>query len=356
MPIILQHCFGTPGSGGPATALERMLKSSGRSYPVLWQDRPAGGVSLSLLRDFVRRIREVDPDLIHIRGLGNEGFHAAVAARRAGVRKVLVSIHGTQRDLVAPASRLRSAVVARILEPVTLRLADHIVTVCDFAAERDFLRPHRRKLLAPVPNGVPLPTVDPETRQRIRSELGIDPERMTLISVSRLSVEKGVGDLAQALAALSPSARPLDVIILGDGPDRPDLKEKFSRQSGITAHFTGFRKNVGDYLQAADLFVFPSWHENLSNALLEAMSFSLPVLATAVGGNVEVLRKGGGVLVPAQNPEAMMAALLPLLASAERRAALGAEARRVIEAHYSIDRMINGWEQTYDAILAGKPA
>jgi hypothetical protein len=123
---IMQHCFGTVGSGGPIIAFERLLANSHIEYSQIRQTEPARGINLALIRRFVREIKDAKPDLIHIRGLGNEGFHAVVAARLARVPRVLVSIHGTHRDLTQHGSLIRHWIVIYILENLTLLFAHRI--------------------------------------------------------------------------------------------------------------------------------------------------------------------------------------------------------------------------------------
>lgn len=353
MVDVLQHCFGRPNAGGPATALGRLLGASQRQYPTVWQHRAAGGISPSLLRELAGEIRRHRPRLIHVRGLGNEGFHAALAARIAGVPKILVSVHGTHRDLVAPPSPLRTAVVSRVLEPATLYMADAIVTVCESAARRSFLDPHRSKLLPPVGNGVVLPELSPVIREDVRAGLGIASDRLVGITVGRLTREKGIGDLAEALRGLEKTGVEMDVLVVGGGPDEAELRSAFADLRLVRVHFLGQRDDVERLLQASDVFLFPTWSENLSNALLEAMAHRLAVVATDVGGNTEVLAKGGGVLVPAHAPAAFADALGALIADRPRLRRLAEAARQTIERHYTIDCMVRGWEQTYDRLLKG---
>jgi len=123
-PIVVQHSFGDPNSGGPITALGRILDSSLASkyeFVRMHQPSTAKPVDVRLLRQWVSFLRRVQPDLVHVRGLGNEGFRAALAARLAGCPRILVSIHGTVRDLNVPTSPRRTALV-RLVEPATLRL------------------------------------------------------------------------------------------------------------------------------------------------------------------------------------------------------------------------------------------
>jgi glycosyltransferase involved in cell wall biosynthesis len=109
---------------------------------------------------------------------------------------------------------------------------------------------------------------------------------------------------------------------------------------------------VANLLAAADIFVFPSFHENMSNALLEGMAAGLPVVASAVGGNVEVLERGGGILVPKHDARAFREALVRLVEDGELRISVGREARRNVGSNYSLDSMVDGWDRVYRRVLA----
>lgn len=349
-PLVVQHCFGAPHAGGPATALTRLQSTREMPYPEIWQREAAGGLSLPLIRRFVGELRRLNPHLLHVRGLGNEGFHAALAGRIAGVPRILVSVHGTQRDLVGD-NGLRRSVVVNFLEPATLRMADAVVTMCNSASRRDFLAPYRHKLLSPVPNGVALPLPGHVAALDIRRQLGIAPDRLVATIVSRLTEQKGYGDLAAALRRIERNGDAgIDLIIVGGGDDDGAIAEQFAGLARSRVHFVGQQRDVGPYLAVADMFLFPSWHENLSNALLEAMSHGLPVIATAVGGNVEVLNHGGGLLVPPHDPAALAEAIGLMSGNEDLRVKTGTSARRTIVQHYSLDRMARSWAAHYRTI------
>lgn len=354
MSEIVQHCFGAPNAGGPATALARFLEASDQTYPVVWQHAAAGGLSLPLLWRMTREIRRHRPRLVHVRGLGNEGFHAALAARLAGVPQVLVSVHGTQRDLVVGRKSLRRCVVVKLLEPATLSLASAVATVCHTASARPFLAPYRAKLVSPVPNGVTIPTLPDVRRRAVRQSLGIKDDRLVAIAVSRLTVEKGYGDLAAALSDLESRGHIFDLIVVGGGEEATAIQTLFEGLRSIRVHFVGQQQDVGPFLAAADLYVSPSWNENLSNALLEGMSYGIPAVTTAVGGHGEVMARGGGVLVAPHDPVGLAAAIHALLTDPERRYCLGQEARKIIDLHYSLSAMVAGWENTYRRLLDQK--
>lgn len=350
----MQHCFGSLGGGGPVGALERLQQYSDAKYPEIRQLAPAGGVNVALLRNFVGKIRACNPSILHVRGLGAEGFHGAFAGRLAGVPNILVSIHGTQRDLRNPGNAFRRWIVVNALERLTLSFATHIATVHGAALDRDFLKPYRHKLVGAVPNGVVVPPAeDDETRRALRERLSIAPDTVVGVCVSRLTPDKGYPVLADALERMGSRLDGCEFIVVGGGDETGEIRERFSRIPGIATHFTGQQSDVLPYLRASDFFVQASLHENLSNALLEAMAAGLPAVATAVGGTPEVLAKGGGMLVPPDDAEALGEAIGRMRASAELRASHAAQARRNIEANYSVQRMAEGWNAVYERILGG---
>lgn len=356
-PIIVQHSFGDPGSGGPIGALGRLLTSPlADDYTLvsMHQDRATGGFNLSLIREWVANLKQVRPDIVHVRGLGNEGFHAALAAWLAGCRNIVVSIHGTVRDLTVAPHQIRRRVLVSALEPLTLRMATDIVPVCEAMESRSFLDPVREKVRGVIHNGVAVPDeISEAARNSLRTDLGLGPRQVALISVGRLSVEKGHLDLARALSLCDDDVLERVVLVLaGDGPDSETILAAYSAVPKLQVQALGRRHDVVELLQASDIFVFPTLHENLSNALLEAMSVGIPVVATAVGGNVEVLAKGGGVLVMPGDHKAFASAVSQMTRSASRRVELGFEARQVVASAFTLDHMVAGWDRCYQDVLS----
>lgn len=352
-PLIVQHSWGTLGGGGPVGALARLRESrlaDQYEFVTMHQEHAAGGVDLSLLKEWAGLLRKVKPDLVHVRGLGNEGFHGALAARMAGCPRILVSVHGTQRDLSGPQT-LRRAVVVRVLEPATLAMATHITTVCHFAAARPFVARHLKKLVGPLVNGVTIDRVSETVRAQTRNELGVNASDVAVVSVGRLVWEKGHEDLACAFELMPAVTRERVVLLLvGDGADADAITARYE-QTGVRLQAMGRRLDVPAILQASDVFAFPSWHENLSNALIEAMMSGLPVVATDVGGNTEIVRGGGGLLVPAHDPVAVERELTELVADESKRLTMSAEARGNALANYSTNAMLDSVDHVYRSVL-----
>ncbi|WP_406068038.1 glycosyltransferase family 4 protein [Micromonospora sp. NBC_01638] len=353
-PVVVQHSAGTPGANGPLTAVQRVLASSlADRYEFVRMHQSAGNGSLNvpLLREWVRMLRRVRPALVHVRGLQNEGLHGVLAARLAGCPRVLVTVHGTVRDLRQPGRPWRHRLLVHGAEPATLRLASHVGTVCEYAAGRSFLSGLGGRFVGVIPNGVPLPAHPRASRDRVRAELRLRPDDVAMIAVSRLTWEKGYGVLADALRRLPPSTVRRVLLVAGEGPDRDAVAAVLAGVDGVEVRLLGNRLDVPDLLAAADVFVFPTLHENLSNALLEAMAHGLPVVASAVGGNVEVLRSGGGRLVPGGDPDALARALSPLLNDPAERRHLGELGRKVVAEGYSLDVMLGALDRVYQRII-----
>jgi len=192
-----------------------------------------------------------------------------------------------------------------------------------------------------------------------RAALGLDPGRPVVGTVGRLEDRKGHDQFLQALRVMASAngtrrvPRPQGLIV-GDGPLRDTLVEQ-ARTLGIAdgTRFTGTVGDVRPLLAAMDVFVLPSWAEGMSNALMEAMAAARPVVATAVGGNTEIVADGTtGVLVPPGNAGVLARAVDDLLHDPDRAARLGAAAREVVAARFGARTRVAELEKLYEERLA----
>ncbi|MCP4248705.1 MAG: glycosyltransferase [bacterium] len=157
-----------------------------------------------------------------------------------------------------------------------------------------------------------LQAADPIDRQAL-ADLGLDAGRPLLLWVGRLDPIKGLDVLVRAIALIR-RTQPVQLAIVGDGPYREELEACIAANDlGESVRLLGMRGDVASWLQAADVFVFPSRTEGLPNALLEAMAVGLPVVTTDVAGCRDLIRHGRtGLLVPADDAAALAAAVLRL--------------------------------------------
>jgi glycosyltransferase involved in cell wall biosynthesis len=175
------------------------------------------------------------------------------------------------------------------------------------------------------------------------------PAIRRLAMVANLRAEKGHDTLLAAVPRILARHPGASVTLVGDGPRREAL-ETLARALGVSAavHFLGECRDVAPVLAGHDLFVLPSRSEAFPNALIEAMATALPVVATSVGGIPEVVRSGeNGLLVPPDDAPALADAIVALMDDPARAAALGRAARADVERHYTIDRMVEQFEQLY---------
>lgn len=173
-------------------------------------------------------------------------------------------------------------------------------------------------------NAIPQPELPSDDRAALRKMLGLPLDKPLIVSVARLTPRKGVQVMMQALTQL-PDAH---FVVVGEGHQQPEL-EAMAPAGRVT--FTGQQghERVLMYLRAADVYVLSSYTEGLAHTLLEAIAVGTPAVATAVGGNPEVITDGvEGLLVPAGDPDALAAAVRKILADPALAAQMGAAGLR----------------------------
>lgn len=311
-----------------------------------------------------RAFRMLRPDVVHTRNLAP--LEAMPAAWAAGVPARVHGEHGWDvADL--DGSNRSHRLARRLYRPFVTRyvaLSQHIEQYL-----RDSIGVPAGSI-AQIYNGV-----DTQRFERRRAEGAArppiagspfnDPALWLAGTVGRLATVKNQADAIRALAVAvrsSPSARDrLRLVVVGDGERLPALRQ-LAAAEGVSERiwFAGARDDVADVLRGLDAFLLPSLMEGISNTLLEAMACGLPVIATRVGGNVELVEgQASGMLVPAGDPAALAAAALRYLddpAAAEQH---GAAARAAVEARFSLDRMVADYAALYEQVAerraAGQP-
>jgi len=174
------------------------------------------------------------------------------------------------------------------------------------------------------------------------------------ISVARLSPEKDFPTLLQAVAIVVCEVPDFKLLMIGNGAERAQL-EALTQTLGIgpNVEFLGERSDVPELLARAGFFVSSSKSEGISLTILEAMAVGLPVVTTRVGGNPEIVIEGQtGHLVPDQNPGALAAAMLQMLAHREAWPAMGERGRQRVEQQFEIRTMIRQYEALYTEVLS----
>ena len=252
-------------------------------------------------------------------------YHAVLAAIGLPIARVVNTRHGMGAS--DPSSR------GEWLYRGSMRLTDMVVAVCESAREqfsRYGVRP--RTGLVSVPNGIRVDRFTPasdEARQQLAARLGFAPGTRMIGTVGRLSWAKDQANLIRAFRIARESIQDSALLLIGDGALRSEL-EATAREEGVedAIRFLGDRDDVDQLLRGLDLFVLSSLTEGYSVALLEACASALPIVATDVGGNAEIVANGiNGRLVAPGDPGAMAREIVALLRDRRRADLMGRAGR-----------------------------
>lgn len=252
---------------------------------------------------------------------------AALAARKKGT-KVIYTAHGFH---FFKGARLTNWLLFFPAEWLLAPVTDVLITI----NREDYHRAKRTmkaKRIEYVP-GIGIDTsrfrADPETYREKRRELGFRQEDFLLLTVAEMTKNKNHITHLRALSLLkdTPEFAHMHYLIVGRGEEWPNL-EQSARELGIAdhVHFLGYRTDAPDLYRCSDLFLFMSFREGLSVALMEAMGSGLPIICTEIRGNTDLVENGVSGMFAENEPKAVAEAILQMYRDPRKRAAYGAAA------------------------------
>jgi sugar transferase (PEP-CTERM/EpsH1 system associated) len=309
--------------------------------------------SVRLRFEIFKLLRRLRPHIVHSRGLS--GLDALLPARLAGSITVH-SEHGFDVDnLMGRAAR--PTLLRRLHAPL---VRHYVVVSQDLGRLLISDVGIKSKRVTQIYNGVDTERFRPPKLRRYEL-LPVELRAEDLFVVGAVGRVRPIKDQATLVRAFAKvfERRPdwrrrLRLALVGDGPLLRDLAELAQRLE-ISDHvwFAGSRHDVDCVLQAMDLFVLPSLNEGISNTVLEAMATGIPVLATAVGGNVELLSSGvfGASFTPGDH-ETLANLIETYARDGELCARHGAVARRCATQHFSLEAMLAGYQRLYEGLAA----
>nr|WP_147069995.1 TIGR03088 family PEP-CTERM/XrtA system glycosyltransferase [Sulfuriferula plumbiphila] len=310
------------------------------------------GRDVSIYPRLWRKLRELQPDLVHTRNLSAlEGQFVAAAA---GVRRRVHGEHGRDVFDLYGSSR-KYNLLRRAARP----LVGHYITVSrDLQAWLQAMVGVPASRITQIYSGVDSMRFHPRAGQRNGLPAGFAADDAVVFgSVGRMAEVKDYPTLVRAflrLLELHPEARQrARLVIVGEGISRaPCLELLRAAGAEALAWLPGERTDIPELMRAMDVFVLASLGEGISNTILEAQASGLPVIATAVGGNVELVQSGGnGTLVNAGDVETMARTLLSYFNDPTQTTRQGQAARQKIERQFSLESMTQAYEQVYDQVL-----
>lgn len=370
-PVVLAELAGSAAYGGGERYLELLLDRLDRArYRALLISPEPGS--------FVGRMkaRGVETHLVHLAPLFNPialwrltrllvrervtilqthgaraNFYGRIAGRLAGVPVIISTVHNSLKDYeVRSLTRWLYTKALRL----TLPLVHRIICVSE-SNRRDMIDecPGMTEKTQTVYNGID-PSAFPSQpdRQIVRREFGMI-QRPVLVTIARLTEEKGHRYLLQALPCLLETWPRLCCVFVGDG-GLHDALHRLAVELAVerSCRFVGVREDIAEILAAADVVVLPSLSEGFPFVLLEALAMGCPVVASRVNGIPELIEHHKtGLLVPPRDPPALAAAILEMLSDPTAASKMGAEGRAVVQQRFTVDHMVANTTAIFEAAM-----
>lgn len=300
-----------------------------------------------------RIFRALKPDIVHTRNLG--ALDALIPAWLAGIRRRIHGEHGWDIDDVHGRNR-RLRWLRKLHAPLVTEYVTVSIDLKDYLSRKVGVSPRR---IRQIYNGVDVDRFRPAEgachRREMMPQFGDDC--ILIGTVGRVHPVKNQICLADAFVALidqSPEfAACARLVIIGDGEQRDAVIKRLGKGGvGDLCWLPGRRDDIPDILRCLDLFVLPSLAEGISNTILEAMASGLPVIATNVGGNPELVVDGKtGSVVPPENSQALADCIRSYVRNPRKRAEQGRAGRSRVETEFDSALMLRRYVELYDDIL-----
>ncbi len=296
------------------------------------------GVDYWLPVKIARIMRKQRIDIVHTRNFAAL-LYGAIAAKLAGVPGVIADIRGRIPVDEGQKCKRLSFLVSKFVgvsEDIKKMLA------IDFKIKESKIQT--------IYNGVQISSNGQNSNlASLRAQLGLASNDFVIGTIGRLEPVKDYASLIRMSAPVLIKYRHAKLMIVGDGSQRAEL-EKLTQELGISSQtiFTGYQKEVSNYLQLINLFALTSISEGISNVLLEAMANSIPVIATEVGGNPEVVRHNQtGLVIPRSNLNQITEKIELLINNPELTKNLGLNGRKRVEEKFTIPKMVSEYQSLY---------
>lgn len=290
-------------------------------------------------RSFIRTLKEIATDVFHAHLFWPLSCkYGLLAAKRAAIPAILATAHVRYDLSHRPLLRCQPRLIAR--------LVDRYLAVSQGVADQlrsDFRIP--REKVAVIPNGVDLKRCCAERDEALRSTLVGGTDKPIVLTAARLAEQKGHRDLIDAAARIDDAI----FVFAGDGPLRSELEHHVNQLSlADRVRFLGSRDDVPRLLACADLFVLPSLYEGMPLSLLEAMAAQIPIIATDIPGNNELIADAQtGALVPPNSPDALASAIQTALDNPQETRSWAESAYACVTKRHDLRRVVKQVEDIY---------
>lgn len=301
------------------------------------------GIAWNLPLKIAHIIKTEHINLVHTH---NEAglLYGGIGGLLAGTKKIIHTEHG--KELGYDKKNM-----IRIVERYLLRHVNGIAAVSnDIKTKIINWHGFNSVKIFTIPNGINIESFDRrEYREAKRRELGLESEYFVIGNVASLLPLKNHHFLFNIFGELLKKFPKIKLVLVGDGPLRWDL-ESLSVKKRISSNviFLGTRKDVAELLTVFDMFILTSFTEGLSVSLLEAMASSIPVVASDVGGNSEIIKHGkNGFLIPLEAEKEWATTIKMIIENMDLRKSIGEMAKYTVTERFSLTQMVDQYEKLY---------
>jgi L-malate glycosyltransferase len=327
--------------GAPGVLFDELSKADIPTVFLTNIQRDLGGISERYaFREILQTVRDIRPHVLHINS-SKMGLLGALAGRIAGVPTIIFTVHGWPHK--EPRSLLWKG-AAWIGSWVTIVCSHTVICVSEDDRKHSPTLFFREKLTC-IHNGVsifPLRSREDARDALVAKHRDLPRQTTWLVMNAEVHPNKGIGIAIRAMAELVPHHKNLSLVVCGEGQARAQL-ETLARTLGVESHvfFLGFVPSARSYLNAADIYLMPSYKEGFPFALLEAGSARLPVIASKVGGIPEIIiDQHTGLFMPRGNTHILAKAIDHLLRDPETAASYGWNLYEEVRTRFSEERMM----------------
>lgn len=296
-----------------------------------------------LVRNFANIVRKEKIDIIHCHNYAPLLFSVLVKIALLGRVKIVYTEHN-QIYSIAP----RHYKIFRYL----LKFTDEIVTVSE-DLQKYFMAEKLGKKSTVIWNGIPEPQVNKEEVRRLGALYRKNENDFLVGTAVVMSEQKGLKYLVEAARKVVREVPQIKFLLIGDGPKRKELEQQVA-EYGLSENiiFPGYQKEIHNHLKTLDIFVLSSLWEGFSIALLEALALELPIVATDVGGNSEIVNNNvTGMLVPSKDPPALKKALLTLYGDQNLRQTFARNGREHFVKNCTVLTMVEKYHRLYERLM-----
>lgn len=323
------------------------LRAAGRAVLNLQKCRRR---DLPLFFRLATLIRQNHVDILHCHD-ELSWFYGTIGARFGGLKRIVFTVHGRRFDTSARHTWEQSILgsMSAAVVCVSSSLRQEMIEKVGISSSKAIV----------IRNGTPIPAVHTAVRmrQQARRGLRISDSAIVIGSIGRLDPVKNLDLLLEASADVLDRIPNIEIILAGEGPSKEKLLQKAVRL-GISnkVHFLGLRKDVPDLLSAIDIYTCTSDREGISLSILEAMAAERAIIATAVGGNLELIESGKtGLLIDRGDRPALAGAIAALANDTGHRQRLGRQAAQAVETNFSVERMLLDYDRLYHSLISTCP-